>query len=75
LVPLTNKKNIVFPGERRRPLIEVNNLNVSAKAKYRILFKLEKQKPLGSFKDRPTPKAITKAKELNGQNNDCFLFC
>jgi threonine synthase len=67
LLPLTNEKNIVSLGEEGTPLIEANNLNVSAKAKYRILLKLENQNPSSSFKDRPTLVAISKAKKLKAQ--------
>jgi len=41
LLPLTNERNIFYLDEVRVPLIEQNNLNVTAKEKYRILLKLD----------------------------------
>lgn len=67
LLPLADESNIVSLGEGGTPLIAADNLNVSDKIKCQILLKLESQNPSGSFKDRPTSVAISKAKELQAQ--------
>lgn len=62
LLPINDEHNIVSLGEGGTPLLKADRL--SSEMECNIFLKLECITPSGSFKDRPTSVAVSKAKEL-----------